>query len=344
MNRDSASPPPFADPNGLPSHGGDLSAAELRFGRPAEGWLDLSTGINPFPYPVPPVPAELWHRLPDPGAEHGLIAAACRCYGVDRPSQMVAGPGSQALIQWLPHLVPVSRVSIVGMTYGEHAAAWAAAGHQVEVRDNEQVDPGSRVVVVVNPNNPDGRRLDPDGLAALGTALARRGGLVVVDEAFADVAPELSLTERVGPGLVVLRSFGKFFGLAGLRLGFAVCAPPLAAELRRAVGPWAVSGPGVAVATQALSDDVWIMQMRRRLAAEALALDAVLAEAGLTVAGGTDLFRLVVQPRAWALYEHLGARGILVRPFAAAPRLLRFGLPGGTAARERLRRALAEWS
>lgn len=343
MTRDSASHPLSIDAAGLPTHGGDLASAEMRFGRPADGWLDLSTGINPYAYPVPEIPPEMWHRLPDAPSEQALVAAACCCYGVARPSHVVAGPGSQALIQWLPHLVPVSRVSIVGLTYGEHAAAWAAAGHQVDVREDEQVDPGSRVVVVVNPNNPDGRRLDPDGLAALGDALVRRGGLVVVDEAFADVAPELSLADRVGPGVVVLRSFGKFFGLAGLRLGFAICAPPLAGELRRAVGPWAVSGPALAVAAKALDDETWIAQMRRRLAAEAVALDGVLAEAGLTVAGGTDLFRLVVAPRAWALYEHLGSRGILTRPFAAAPRLLRFGLPGGTAGRERLRRALAEW-
>jgi len=343
MTRDSAFSVPSVDATGLPTHGGDLAAAAARFGWPAEEWLDLSTGINPYAYPVPELAPELWHRLPDASAEHDLIAAACTCYGVTRPSHMVAGPGSQALIQWLPYLVPVSRVTIVGLTYGEHAAAWAAAGHHVDVREDEYVDPGSRVVVVVNPNNPDGRRLDPDGLAALGDALARRGGLVVVDEAFADVAPELSLADRVGPGVVVLRSFGKFFGLAGLRLGFAICMPPLAGELRRAVGPWAVSGPALAVATQALSDEDWIIQMRRRLAADAIALDAVLAEAGLMVTGGTDLFRLVSAPRAWALYEHLGSRGILTRPFASAPRLLRFGLPGGTAGRERLRRALGEW-
>lgn len=331
------------DATGLPAHGGNLAAAEARFGRPAEGWLDLSTGINPYPYPVPDLVTELWHRLPDATAEHALIEAACVCYGVARPSHVLAAPGSQALIQWLPYVVPVSRVTIVGQTYAEHAAAWSAAGHPVEVREDEQVDPGSRVVVVVNPNNPDGRRLDPDGLAALGEQLARRGGLVVVDEAFADVAPELSLADRVGPGVVVLRSFGKFFGLAGLRLGFAICAPPLAGELRRAIGPWAVSGPALAIATRALTDEAWIIQMRRRLSAEAVALDQLLAEAGLTVSGGTDLFRLVTAPRAWALYEHLGSRGILTRPFAAAPRLLRFGLPGGTPARERLRRALAEW-
>ena len=343
MKRDSVFPDSLPDVTEMPSHGGDLAAAAARFGWPAEGWLDLSTGINPYAYPLPAISPEAWHRLPDAKAEHALIAAACCCYGVARPSHVVAGPGSQALIQWLPYLVPVSRVTIVGLTYGEHAAAWSAAGHHVDVRENEQVDPGSRVVVVVNPNNPEGRRLDPDGLVALGSGLTRRGGLVVVDEAFADVSPDISLADRVGPGVVVLRSFGKFFGLAGVRIGFAICTPPLAGELRRAVGPWAVSGPAIAVATAALNDEGWIAQMRLRLSIEASALDSVLAEAGLMVTGGTDLFRLVTAPRAWALYEYLGSRGILTRPFASAPRLLRFGLPGGAEALERLRCALGEW-
>lgn len=328
----------------LPLHGGDLAGAEARFGRPAEGWLDLSTGINPYPYPLPELAPELWTRLPDRGAETGLVAAACRCYGVADPAMVAAAPGSQALIQWLPRLVAPARVTVVGPTYGEHAAAWAAAGHEVAVTDGADVDSASRVVVVVNPNNPDGHRYDPAGLLELAAALDRRDGLLVVDEAFADVAPELSVAGRVGPGLVVLRSVGKFFGLGGLRLGFAVAAPELATRLRTAIGPWAVSGPAVAVGTAALADEAWIAGMRRRLRAEAVALDEILAAAGLTPTGGTDLFRLATAPRAWTLWDHLGQRGVLTRPFAEQTRWLRFGLPGGTAARERLRRALAEWA
>ncbi len=333
-----------AQPFDLPVHGGDLAGAEARFGRPAEGWLDLSTGVNPYPYPLPPLDESLWLRLPDMRAQRALIEAACRCYGVPDPGMLAAAPGSQALIQWLPRLISPSRVTVVGPTYGEHAVSWRAAGHEVEEGGSDRVAADSRVVVVVNPNNPDGHRYDPDGLLELASALHAADGLLVVDEAFADVDPDLSLAGRVRPGLVVLRSFGKFFGLAGLRLGFAVADPETAAALRTALGPWPVSGPAAVIGARALGDDGWVGTMRRRLQAEAVALDEVLAEARLQPAGGTALFRLVVAPRAWALYEHLAGRGILVRPFAENPRWLRFGLPAGTAARERLRRALAEWS
>lgn len=328
----------------LPRHGGDLASAEARFGRPAEGWLDLSTGINPYPYPLPELSEQVWHRLPDRDAEAALIAAASDCYGVADPAMLVAAPGSQALIQWLPRLMEPSRVTVVGPTYAEHAAAWTSAGHEVEVADGETVHSDSRVVVLVNPNNPDGHRYAPEGLLDLAAALHRRHGLLVVDEAFADVAPELSLAGRVVPGLVILRSVGKFFGLAGLRLGFAVSAPEFAARLRSAIGPWAISGAALSVGTVALADMGWIAGMRRRLRADAVALDEILNGAGLAVSGGTDLFRLAIAPRAWMLYDHLGQRGVLVRPFAEQARWLRFGLPGGTVGRERLRRALADWS
>ncbi|MBF0305846.1 MAG: aminotransferase class I/II-fold pyridoxal phosphate-dependent enzyme [Alphaproteobacteria bacterium] len=178
---------------------------------------------------------------------------------------------------------------------------------------------------------------------ALAEALARRGGLLVVDEAFADVAPEVSVAGRVGPGMVVLRSFGKFFGLAGLRLGFAIAPPPLALALRDMMGPWAVAGPAIAIGTRALADRKWMAVTRNRLAREALALDGLLGAAGMTVLGGTPLFRLVSAGRAWALYEYLGERGILVRPFAVSPRWLRFGLPPGAEGRDRLKRALDQW-
>lgn len=335
---------PFAaDASGLPVHGGDLAAAELRFGRPAEGWLDLSTGINPWSYPLPELDAAVWHRLPDAAAEQALRLAAAVHYGAPGAEHVVCAPGTSALIRWLPLLLPRGEVTVVGPTYAEHATGWAAAGHRVEVRHAGDIPSGSRYVVVVSPNNPDGRRPAADELCELAVSLAGRGGLVVVDEAFADAVPEVSLAGRVGPGLVVLRSFGKFFGLAGLRLGFALCQPELAGSLRTAMGPWAVSGPAVAVGRAALADAGWIRAMRRRLTSEAAALDRILEGAGLGVLGGTPLFRLVSAPRAWSLYEFLGQRGILVRPFAGQPRWLRLGLPGGDSGAARLAAALAEW-
>ena len=335
---------PSSDPFALPTHGGDLDLAEARFGRPPEGWLDLSTGINPFPYPLPDLPAELWHRLPSSAMEADLRRIAAGAYGVAHPDQLVTAAGSQAILQMLPRLRPFTQVAVVGPTYGEHAACWSNAGHQVVPCETLDRVAGADVVVVTNPNNPDGRCQDRERLLDLARGLGQRGGLLLVDETFVDATPDMSLAGEVAPGLLVLRSFGKFFGLAGVRLGFAIGEPALARLLRSALGPWAVSGPALAIGRQALADHGWIAESRRRLMAEAAALANEFARAGLSVVGGTALFLLVSAPRAWALYEYLGQRGILARPFAAAPRWLRFGLPGSADDRRRLGAALAGWS
>lgn len=317
-------------------HGGNLEAARAAFPGAPEPWIDLSTGINPWPYPLPPIPPDAWTRLPEPIAERRLREAAAACYGPPSAAMVAAASGSQALIQLLPRLRPPGRVAILGPTYGEHAACWSGAGHRVlEVANPDEAD--AEVLVVVNPNNPDGRVLPTDGLRRLAERQAARDGWLVVDEAFVDERPDLSLAARAGtPGLVILRSFGKFFGLAGLRLGIALTEPVLAERLRAAIGPWAVSGPGLTVATAALSDAAWIDATRRRLAESAGSLDALLESAGFRVVGGTTLFRLIETPDAPAFYQALGEAGILVRRFAYRPDWLRFGLPRDDEAMRRL--------
>lgn len=331
------------DPFALPTHGGDLAAADARFGRPADGWLDLSTGISPFPYPLPELDLSYCQKLPDATQEGALRAAAATAYGAADAEQVVISAGSQAIIQALPRLRPFSRVAVIGPTYAEHANAWTSSGHQILPCETLERIGDAEVVVVVNPNNPDGRRHDPARLREIAAALAKKGGLLVVDEAFGDIEPDLSLVPHVGHGLVVLRSFGKFFGLAGLRLGFAIAEPSLARLLRITLGPWPVSGPALQVGQLALADRAWMESARAKLIREAGLLDTLLVKAKLSVTGGTALFRLVNAPRAWALYEHLGQQGILARPFAASPRWLRVGLPPGEAGRRRLAGALADW-
>ncbi|MGH6959585.1 MAG: aminotransferase class I/II-fold pyridoxal phosphate-dependent enzyme, partial [Dongiaceae bacterium] len=263
-------------------HGGNLTAAEARFGRPAAGWLDLSTGINPFAYPVPEVPAAAWHRLPDAADQARLFTAARRYYGATSGQPMAVASGSQALIQWLPRLVPAKtgaeQAAILSPTYGEHAKCWADGGYTTEAIDElDAVADRHSIVVLANPNNPDGRRIEPAALLALADGLARRDALLVVDEAFVDVEPRLSVAAAAGrAGLVVLRSFGKFFGLAGLRLGIALGPPPFIAQLTDALGPWAVSGPGMLIATQAMNDARWIVEMRQQLRRTAIRLDQLL--------------------------------------------------------------------
>ena len=324
-------------------HGGDIHWAERVFGRPPNSWLDLSTGINPFPYPVDGLPVTAWTQLPDTGVDRALREAAARYYRAGDPALVVAAPGSQALIQWMPRLRAPSQVAVVGPTYCEHARAWAGAGHSVTtIVDVDMAGPGVDVLVVTNPNNPDGRVCPPRRLMEVADWLSGRGGLLLVDEAFADLDPAKSVAAYAGtPGLVVLRSFGKFFGLAGLRLGFGLAAPALIDSLRDALGPWAVSGPAAQIAERALRDTEWIAATRVRLTKGAARLDALLRNAGLTVVGGTGLFRLVAGVTAPDLFAHLARRGILVRHFPDRPDWLRFGQPGDDGGYARLAEALA---
>lgn len=315
-------------------HGGRLRAAAAHWNIPLADWLDLSTGIAPWAYPLPAPPAEVWQRLPEEGSDgDGLDAVAQACYGSGRVQLL---PGSQAGIQWLPRLVPPGRVAIPAPLYNEHPAAWRAAGH-TPVGWEEAAD----YAVLCNPNNPTGKSHGRDALLARARGLR----LLVVDEAFIDAEPADSLAAVAGaPGfenIVVLRSLGKFYGLAGARVGCAIGAPALLDRLAAAIGPWAIAHPARWAARLALADADWQAAQRARLRAASPRLAALLAECGLGAPTGTALFQYVATGRAAELHEALAARGILVRRFDA-PSALRFGLPGTEEEWHRLNQALKE--
>jgi cobalamin biosynthetic protein CobC len=326
-------------------HGGDLSAAEALYGPHPQGWIDLSTGINPVPYPVGDIGGDAFSRLPEKAAMDDLLEAAQEYYATPSTETIVAAPGTQALIQWLPRLRAASRVCVISPTYGEHAHAWAQAGHDVvEAAAPDQAPEDTGVLVVVNPNNPDGTRHTPDELLKTGRRLAARGGWLIVDEAFEDVTQSLSLSAHCQQdGVILLRSFGKFFGLAGLRLGFALTSPEMAGRLNRALGPWAVAGPAFEIGARALRDKAWIEETRATLAAGMRRLEALLAEGGLDIAGGTDLFTLAKSDRAGALHGHLARKGIWTRAFPDQGDWIRFGQPGTNEHWRRLEVALKSW-
>jgi cobalamin biosynthesis protein CobC len=333
------------DPDQSLSHGGDLAAARRLFADAPEPFLDLSTGINPHSYPLPQLPIDLFARLPEADALAAAKAAAAQAYSAPSAAHVVAAPGTQILLPLVAALVRPGRAAVVAPTYGEHARAAALAGHDViEIADLDAA--AATLVIVTNPNNPDGRLFDKNTLMMLAKRLESRGGLLVVDEAFMDVGPrDASLAGEVGRrAIVVLRSFGKFFGLAGIRLGFALAAPYLADRLAAQLGPWAVSGPALAIGVEALTDRAWMEQARCRLTEETTRLDEILAGSELEIVGGTPLFRLVRTAAAPELFHHLGHAGILVRMFPANPSWLRFGLPTAEQDWDRLQIALAAYA
>ncbi|SDU02067.1 threonine-phosphate decarboxylase CobD [Stappia sp. ES.058] len=326
-------------------HGGDLGAAIARHGGLAQDWLDLSTGINPHAYPLDmaPTPAA-WTRLPARAAHNRLLDVARTAYGVPDQLGLVAAPGTQALLPHLPGLLPAGDVAIVGPTYTSHADVWRRSGRKVVEITSPYFEPSpdTRVIVIVNPNNPDGRLVDPKSLRHHAETMAERGGLLIVDEAFADCVPGASVLPHLeGVAALVLRSFGKFYGLAGLRLGFAAGPREITDALAASLESWAVSGPALEIGTRALADTAWQNAMCAQLADEAADLTLLLQMRGLSVFGGTPLYVLAGTRDAAGVHEALARQKIWTRTFDYAPTWLRIGLPGGADPLARLDDALA---
>ncbi len=325
---------------GMLEHGGRLRVAAQRFNLPLADWLDLSTGINPIAYPVSPIAPTCWQRLPE--ENDGLESAAAAYYGNER---LLALPGSQAAIQWLPALFPPAAIACLTPIYAEHPHAWARAGHKVRRLQNatlaRALAAATPNVLLCNPNNPTAGVFSRTALLNAAEQLRRRGGWLIVDEAFGDCDPDNCVAPFAGsadaPNLIVLRSLGKFFGLAGARVGFVFGAAGILERLHEALGPWPVSGPARAVAQQALTDRNWQQATRRRLPLVAERLRTLLAPFGSVCAA--SLFVTLATPVVTPLYEHLARRAILTRSFTDDG-LLRFGLPADETEWQRLSHAL----
>ncbi|MBD0865249.1 MAG: pyridoxal phosphate-dependent class II aminotransferase [Rhodobacteraceae bacterium] len=294
-------------------HGGGLDAAIDSYGGARADWMDLSSGINPVPYPMPDVLASDWTALPDAAALTALTDAARAFWQVPGGADILAAPGTSAIIAQIPRLAPPGTVSIPPPTYNEHAAAFRFHGW----READGATPDARVHV--HPNNPDGR---------LWTRAEVTASLSIIDESFCDTCPDHSLIKlTVHQGTLVLKSFGKFWGLAGLRLGFVIGQPDLITFLREALGPWAVSGPALRIGTVALSDHAWAHMTRRRLWDDSTRLDGVMNRCGAELVGGTALFRLYRVENATAWQARLARHHIWTRIFPYSSHLLRLGLP-----------------
>jgi cobalamin biosynthesis protein CobC len=312
-------------------HGGQTVAAAQLYPAAPRPWLDLSTGISPWAYPVPNITPQLWQDLPAREALTELEAAAADAFGGAGADQIAAVPGSDIAIRLLARIVQAEHVTIAGHSYSGYRAAWPTA--EVLPFDEAQ---NADLMICANPNNPDGAVIEA-------RFLQRMRNLRIVDEAFADAMPQVSMLPHRG-GAIVLRSFGKFFGLAGVRLGFVIADRPLIRSLRSLLGDWPISGPAITIGTAAYRDGAWQVQQRQRLAQGSARLAALLLELGLQDAGGTANFRLCHTPHAPGLFAHLCRAGILVRAFIDRPENLRLGIPGAETDWARLDAALQSWS
>ena len=328
-------------------HGGNSDQAAAHFGHDANDMLDLSTGISPRAYPTADVPAQSWNQLPSHSQLDTCLAAARRAYEVPEKLGIMAGAGTQSLLQFIPSLLPRGgMVWIDEPTYNEHRPAWEAAGHQVISGDANLGKAQSAVIVA--PNNPTGKFVH-DAIMATAKQTAATGGIMLIDGAFAMPAvADPAASDLLGalvafPHVLHIRSFGKFFGMAGLRLGFAIGAAVHMDQLQRCVGPWAVSSVALDIGNTALNDIVWQAQHSQFLRQQTEQLQMVLTRANLKILGGTTLFQTIQSSRANQLHDHLAKAAIWTRKFSQMPDLLRFGVPANAADFARLSESLNNW-
>ena len=351
----------------LPAHGGALKAAADHFNIPLEQWLDLSTGINPSSWPVPEIPSSVWQRLPEDTIADQLtedsravsieqlaleyyLSAEKSSSAVIQSTNVMPCAGSQQGIRLLPLLYNAlqkkakqgvkvqteAKVWVTSGSYSEHGLAWEEQGHRVrkvacdrisQLLTQQPVD----VLILINPDNPSGHRWKPEQLLKWWSILHRRGGWLIVDEAFMDMTPEQSLAPQVErEGLIVLRSIGKFFGLAGIRLGFIFAAEKSIRRLNKMLGPWVLSHPAQYIGKLALQDQSWVERQKIDLSEQAERLATLLKKYLPFDIEGTDLFCTMYFNEAENVFYQLAKQGILTRYLVATTKTsagIRFGLP-----------------
>lgn len=308
------------------NHGGRLNRAVKKFNIPIENWIDLSTGINPNHWPIPNIPDKCFTRLPED--DDGLVEAARKYYQADN---LLPVAGSQSVIQLLPLLREKSKVAVPDIGYAEHAHQWQTAGHEIIFYKTSNLDNivnDVDVLIIINPNNPTGEIVTQKQLLAWHKILQSKQGWLIVDEAFADAEEIPSIVNMSHQsGLIVLRSIGKFFGMAGVRSGFVFAEKNLLKEINEKLGPWVLTGVSRYVTTMALLDNEWILNSKQALNQTSDSMhDLILGCSGVTPSG-TKLFKTIVHVQAEEIFELFAMQGVLVR-LLDNKKGIRFGMPG----------------
>lgn len=320
-------------------HGGNLLQAIEEFGGNQEDWLDLSTGISPYTIDLPEFHQDVWRRLPDPKYVKLLEGKAKEFY--QTKSNCLAVPGSQFAIQHLSKVVD-GEIGILEPTYGEYAASFVRNGKSYTSLENISDIGNASSVILANPNNPDGRIYTSQELLKLAVQLSERNGYLVVDEAFMAIDDPNSLLNEVDAttNVVILRSIGKFFGLAGIRLGFVFSSEKFRAKLAAYLGPWAVTGPALAIADHIFANRFIANELKQKISVRHQQMGEILEQSGLQIVGKNDLFFLIRHPKANALHISLKQQKVLTRIFDYNSDWIRIGLTANSNEDERLLKAI----
>ena len=316
-------------------HGGNKTAAARAYGVEPSEMIDLSTGISPRPYPLDLGAFELSDLIELPQAEDAehLTQVMTSSWHIPDSAKLALASGSGAIISLMPHLYQGDKrhVYCPEPVYSEHVIAWQNAGYTIITYDAgaiPDVDWGrAAAILAVQPGNPMGHIAPPSDWLALMSDAAAHNVMVIFDEAFIDLAPQLSLIPHMGQkGQIVIRSFGKFYGLAGVRLGAAIGHPDDITALYHLMGPWAVSTMALRFGAAAIADHAWADDQRRWLSDRMTFLKEGLAARNVTIVGGTDLYLLIDVADAARLQDDLARQGFWTRIFDSNPRWMRLGL------------------
>lgn len=326
----------------MAEHGGNLDEAAQAYGFEPGMMHDLSTGIAPMSYQMPLPASDAYQALPLASDMEALCKVARACYRVPDAASLCVGGGSQALLAALPYLFASCLVWCPEPTYNEHHYRWEKASHQVD--GGLSCPQEAKIIILGQPNNPTGRLWQADEIARYLAHVKQCDGLLIIDEAFVDIMPEHSSCQIAGDeALVILRSVGKFYGLAGLRVGFAIGGANFIARLQDEIGPWPVSQPALLVAKTALADKDWQARHLAKLQEICDWQSDVLAKAGFEIITSMALFITIRHKRMAAFHHHLASHGYWTRIYQNDKQMMRLGLLAPDCDRQQFESLLSDW-
>ena len=307
-------------------HGGNLDKAISFYGGKESEWIDLSTGINPNSYPIPKLSISDWRSLPTKTEIKDLESIIKSKQKIS--SEIIMVPGAQMAINFLPFLLKGegTEVRILTPTYNEYNYCFTNTGFKVNSCQKFNQLFNSDIAIIVNPNNPDGKIYEINELFELSKSVK----ILIVDESFIDSVECDSIVNQLNEdvsNIIVIRSFGKFFGLAGLRLGYVFSGKEIIRKFKRFFGPWQISKMSVKIATIAFSDDVWIKKTKNNLNEKANAIDNLMKKINWKITGGTNLFRLYSTSNSDLAQKLLAEKFIWSRKFSYSKKWIRLGIP-----------------